>query len=360
MNAEEFLVPDDLLTTAPGVVLGAITSPEAAEQKRAELRERLAAVRFDANKRPPEPVPRLLLNGRDVCTPGNLTAIIAQTKAGKSAFVGAAVAAVIAAEQGIEDSDTLGWSAGAPAGKLLLHFDTEQSPSDHFRCIERELRRVGGGQAPEWLLSYCCTGFSMMDLKAAVWLAVQDAVQSTAGVFAVVIDGVSDLVSSVNELQECAALVADLRELSVRADCPVICVIHDNEGRQPTGDGRGHLGKELMRKAESNLRLKKTGDVTVAYSEKMRRAPIFEKDGPRFRWCDELRMHVSAELAKEPRLVQLAGDVFEDGGEIRANAAKCRIMDLEGCSDGTAKNRWREMVAQKIVLKTEGGKYRLS
>lgn len=353
MSTLPFQVPAELLADLT-------TTPEAAEQKRAELRERLAAVRFDANKPPPEPVPRLLLNGRDVCTPGNLTAIIAQTKAGKSAFIGAAVAAVIAAEQGIEDSDTLGWSAGAPAGKLLLHFDTEQSPFDHFRCIDRELRRVGVPRAPEWLRSYCCTGFSMMDLKAAVRLAVEDAVQSTAGVFAVVIDGVSDLVSSVNELQECAALVAELRELSVSADCPVICVIHDNEGPKKNGDARGHLGKELMRKAESNLRLTKTGDVTVAYSEKMRRAPIFKEDGPRFRWCDERRMHVSAAFAPDPKLVRLTGDVFEEGGEIGASAAIRSIMELEACSNGTAKTRWRDIVRQKIVLKTEGGKYRLA
>ncbi len=358
MNPEAYRVPAGLLAgvMAPDVFL----TMEDKEQERAKLRERLAAVRFDASKPPPEPVPRLLLNGRDVCTAGNLTTIIAQTKAGKSAFVGAAVAAVIAAEHGVEGRDTLGWSAGVPGGKLLLHFDTEQSPFDHFRCVERELRRVGVAGAPECLRSYCCTGFSMLDLKAAVRLAIEDAVQSTAGVFAVVIDGVSDLVTSVNELQECAALVAELRELSVSADCPVICVIHDNEGAQRNGDARGHLGKELMRKAESNLRLTKTGDVTVAYSEKMRRAPIFKEDGPHFRWCDERRMHVSVAFAPDPKLVRLAAKVFKKGGNLGAKDAWREIEEAEDCSNGTAKNRLRDMVTQKIVLKTEGGKYRLA
>lgn len=243
MSTEPFRVPIELMPIDPASQL-----LEAADGNRAKLRERLEAVRFDASKPPPEPVPRLLINGQDVCTPGNLTTIIAQTKAGKSAFVGAAIAAVIAADRGLEDRDTLGWSAGAPGGKVLLHFDTEQSPYDHFRCIERELRRVGVDRAPDWLRSYGCTGFSLGDQKAAVRFAVDDAVKAT-GVFAIIIDGISDLVTSVNELPECAALVAELRELSVIADCPVIAVIHDNEGKHSVGDGRGHLGKELLRLA---------------------------------------------------------------------------------------------------------------
>jgi hypothetical protein len=354
MSTEPFQVPVELMPIDQASQRLAVE-----EEARAKLRKKLAAVRFDASNPPLAPVPRLLINGQDVCTPGNLTTIIAQTKAGKSAFVGAAIAAVIAADRRLEDQDTLGWSAGAPGGKVLLHFDTEQSPFDHFRCIERELQRVGGYPAPDWLRSYCCTGFSRSDLKAAVRLAVEDAVKAP-GVFAMIIDGISDLVTSVNELEECAALVAEVRELSVIADCPVIAVIHDNEGSRAQGDGRGHLGKELMRKAESNLRLKKIGDVTVAFSEKMRRAPIPEKDGPRFRWCDERRMHVSEVLAPDPDLVRLARDVFEEGREVGANVAKRRIRDLQGCSDGTSKNRWREMVTQKIVLKSPGGKYSLA
>ena len=87
--------------------------------------------------------------------------------------------------------------------------------------------------------------------------------------------------------------------------------------REGGDKSRGHLGSQLERKAETNLRLDKLNGVTTIWSDKQRRAPIPKGIGPCFQWSDEARMHVSVETLqsaadKERReaLSLLGDDIF--------------------------------------------------
>lgn len=263
------------------------------------LRDRIEKRRFSNDEHPVEPVPRFLINGKPVSTPGNLTNLIAQAKAGKSAEVGAMIAAAICSEfEGGEKRDTLNVSASAPGGRILLHIDTEQSPYDHDQLVMRSLRRAGVAKAPAWLWSYGMAGFSATELREALRIKLADARRQKKMIFAVILDGTADLVNDVNDPEECNAFVAELHGLAIEYHCPIINVVHENPGQQANGKMRGHLGSQLERKAESNITLKKTEDVTVVFSEKMRRAPILEKEGPRFRWSDKEGMHTSLSVSE--------------------------------------------------------------
>ena len=265
---------------------------------------KLQARQFDFSTQVLEPVPRFLINGKAICTPGNLTNIIAQAKAGKTATIAAAIAAAICAGTG-EEHDTLGITASDPGSKILLHFDTEQSIYDHHQLILRALRRAGAQAPPDWLRSYALAGFSAVELRRALVIKMKDAAAS-GGIFAVIIDGTADLVVDVNDSSECNSFVAELHGLAIEHDCPIINVVHENPG-QNAGKMRGHLGSQLERKAESNLRLSKQDQVTVIFSEKMRKAPILESDGPRFQWSDDAAMHVSVNVAprEDTKIVEL-------------------------------------------------------
>lgn len=157
--------------------------------------------------------------------------------------------------------------------------------------------------------------------------------------------------------------------MRIRFDCPIICVIHDNEGRDPNGDGRGHLGKQLMRKAESNLRLKKTEEVTVVFSEKMRRAPIFEKDGPRFRWDDSAGMHVTCETlgkakesAKKEKARDLAVAVFEELGAQSARWGDMlhAIEKVRRVKKSAAEDRFTEMKNLGVIVSVGCGLWQIN
>ena len=281
------------------------TSTEARDAIRARLRER----RYNHLSRPPEPEPRFFIKGRPVCTPGNLTNLIAQAKAGKSAYVGAMIAAAVIADLELCERDTLGVVSSPPRGKRLIHLDTEQSRFDHDGGIRRVLKRAGTTECPDFLYSIGLAGFSSSELRASLDIALQEA--GTAGVHALIIDGTADLVDDVNDPGECNAFVARLHDLAIRHDCAIINVVHENPG-QDGGKMRGHLGSQLERKAESNLRLKKSEDVTVVFSEKMRRAPISEADGPRFSWSDESGMHVSVESQRISKAAAKTAELAQD------------------------------------------------
>lgn len=263
----------------------------------------LALRRVRAATPPPEPKTRLFLAGKPICTPGNITTLISRAKTGKTATLGAATAAVItaAAGTGALKPDNLGFTASNPAGHAVIVIDTEQSPFDAYTCYKRSLDRASTTDDPKWLYHYSLVGMSPEALRQALDEAIAVAQKECGSVFCLILDGVADFTNSVNDEAECNGFVNWLRERTVTHDCPAICVIHSNEGVKTGDDGRGHLGKQLTRKAESNLLLRKTDEITTITSEKQRKAPITEADGIAFRWSEADQRHISCAADDNPK-----------------------------------------------------------
>jgi hypothetical protein len=243
---------------------------------------------------PPEPVTRLFLAGKPVCTPGNLTTIISRAKTGKTATLGGAVAAIVAAHYDRHGLDTLGFTAPHTDEAVIL-IDTEQSPYDAWTCHQRAMARAQQADDPEWLHHYALVGYPARQLRLELPQILATTKAAHNGVFTLILDGVADFVASVNDEVECNEFISELRKLSIDYNTPVICVIHSNEGVKNGDDGRGWLGKELTRKAESNLLLKKEGETTTITSEKQRKAPITVADGVAFKWSEDVQRHVRTE-----------------------------------------------------------------
>lgn len=249
---------------------------------------------------PPEPQTRLFLAGKPICTPGNLTTVISRAKTGKTATLGAAVAAIVAAHNDKHNLDTLGFTAPHTSEAVIL-IDTEQSPYDAWVCHDRAIKRADS-EDPDWLHHHAMVGYTPKQLREGLTQVIAEAKAAHKGIFTIILDGVADFVSSVNDEGETKEFIAWLRTLTVTHNCPCICVIHSNEGVKTGDDGRGHLGKELTRKAESNLLLKKSEDgITTITSEKQRKAPITEADGISFRWSDEHQRHILCEKAAQQK-----------------------------------------------------------
>ena len=328
-----------------------------ASPKKDSLSARLATRAFNFTSPPAEPVPRFLINGRGISTPGNLTNIIAQAKAGKTALISAMIAAAICAEFERDGQDTLGVTATKLGGKKILHLDTEQSPFDHDLLIRRAMRRAGIEAVTSWLLSYGLAGFCANELRQSLRLLMESA-HAAGGIFAVIIDGTADLVNDVNDPEESNGFVAELHGLAIEFQCPIIGVVHENPG-QDGGKMRGHLGSQLERKAESNLRLKKTEEVTVVFSEKMRKAPIREAEGPRFKWSDDAGMHVSLasnvtlrEAEEIEDLRELAEEVFS-GNRLRY-AEACQKIETARRVGTKAGEKWFTRMKKQGVIQSVG------
>ncbi len=124
---------------------------------------------------------------------------------------------------------------------------------------------------------------------------------------------------------------------------------------------RGHLGSQLERKAESNIRLRKGDEITVMFSEKMRRAPIMEKDGPRFAWSDGAGMHVSCESTGTSKEDMKRAELHELAEEV-VGSARMRYADLvrgietaRRIAPKTAEKRFSEMKKAGVIAKDSFG-----
>lgn len=328
------------------------------------IRRLLRARAFDPTKVPPPIRPIFLLGGVVIATPGNLVAITAQAKVGKSALVAALTAAAMVPEGA--EVDTLTAEGRNVAGKGLLYFDTEQSPDDFWHAVARAKRRAQVETLPDWLHAFTVADLPAQIARKAVAVAMADAAEAHGGLHSVIIDGVADLVLDVNDAEECNGIVAELHAQAIRYDCAILTVIHKNPGTEKV---RGHLGSQIERKAETNLSLEKDDQVTVVWSNKQRRAPIDKATGPRFRWDDELKMHVTVEAVDRPaaklvELVELAESVLKPGQRMQWKELLAALQDARSTPDRQPSRatveRWIAAMRKAEVIVVEFGAYQLN
>lgn len=193
------------------------------------------------------------------------------------------------------DSDCLGITSDNPERLAVIHFDTEQSPYDHYWGIKRAMRRIGCRKfkLPPWLRSYYLADVPTPDRRAVVRRELERAAKSHNGIHCFAIDGIGDLCIDPNSPEEAFGLIAELHMLAIRYNCPAIPVLHENPGTEKT---RGHLGSQLERKAETNLRLSKDQEnVTNVFTEKSRGVHIAKKDGVFFEFDTARDFHVTCD-----------------------------------------------------------------
>ena len=284
-------IPDTSTTVALATTIAHEFQAGSAPLPPADYGPELDACRIHLKPVPSRPPAILKLADQTICTPGNISVVSAQAKAGKTAAIGGIVASTLSQYCG----DALGFSSIPHGGKAVICFDTEQSDYDSWRLFDRACTRAGVADMPDNLRAYRLMSKPTQKRRAFVEFELERASENCEGVHLVIIDGVADLCIDPNDTAEAFALVEWLQHLAVQYDCPILMVIHENPaGPSGAGKTRGHLGSHLERKAESNLRIQKdSADVSVIYSEKSRSANIPKDKGPRFRWCDEAGMHMT-------------------------------------------------------------------
>jgi hypothetical protein len=345
----------------PGQLESDSSSPETVEPPKPSIADILKARRFNIHTPPPKRAPVYYIGDVPISTAGNLTAIAAKIKSGKSSFIEACIAAAMC---GDTERDCLGVVSANPDGRALIHIDTEQSEEDFHDLGRRAINRAGLVEPPPWVHSYRFTGLSVPECNLALAEAMQQHASEHGGLHSVLIDGTADFVSSVNEESECNALVTKLHGMSDKFKCPLVNVIHFNPSGEKT---RGHLGSQLERKAETNLRLDKEADGSiVVWSEKNRKAPITKANGPRFIWSDEHHMHVSAASVGAAKLDAEIDQWRDEAAEVfsRANKPAMRwseitegIKQVARLKDPGARKHFEKMKKLGVIKKDVLGFY---
>lgn len=310
----------------------------------------LNARRFDLANPPPKPVPVLTITDKPICTAGNLTVEQALAKAGKTSFEAACIASLMK-----PSGDCLGVVGQNPDELPVIHFDTEQSNYDHHEVIKQALARAGRSTEPEWLRSYRLADVpTSLRRKALAHEMKRAAINGK--LCAVFLDGVADLCIDPNDSAEAFGLVEELHRLAITYHCPIICILHENPGSD-TGKTRGHLGSQLERKAETNLRLSKDADgVTTIYTERSRHCHIPKEQGPRFAWDDVAGMHLLCVTTQDKRsdaktqdMRRIFGDLFAQKDGYRHGELVQAYVAHQPVSERTAKSRIKDATSAGII-----------
>ena len=174
-------------------------------------------------------------------TYGNFSFVAAPPKSKKTFFVSLLSAVYL---KGQLDSHAKGMM-GHRNDRCLVHFDTEQGRFHAHKVFRRVLDMTG--LSDECYHTFGLRTLSNKDRLKFIEYFLYHKVQD-AGL--VVIDGIADLVSDVNNLDESS--IQKLMKWTEELNCHIVTVIHSNYGSEkPTG----HLGSYLEKKAETQMQL---------------------------------------------------------------------------------------------------------
>ena len=180
---------------------------------------------------------------RTIGTLGNISMIIGKAKAKKSFLINMFISAMLG-----EGTSFGQLTSRAPEGKKkVLYIDTEQSKDMVHRAIKRIAYQTGADLSNlETLALRSLTPSQRCEV-------VEYAVTNSEGLGLVVIDGVSDLVTSINDEEQGSRVSNMLMRLSEEKNIHIMTVLHTNKGSN--NEARGHIGTTFQNKAETTLEI---------------------------------------------------------------------------------------------------------
>lgn len=206
----------------------------------------LERLRIDPTEEVNEPPVYCRIGTAPAMTAGNFSLINGKAKSGKTFLTGAIAASMLTDTLQLEKiKGTL------PDDKrAILYFDTEQSPFHATRSIQR-ICRLANDPDPDNLFAY-----RLRPLTPAERLqAIEEKISTTEGLGVVIIDGIRDLLTiGINDEMEATSLTSKFLKWTADYEIHIILLLHQNK---TDGNARGHVGTEVLNKAETTLTITK-------------------------------------------------------------------------------------------------------
>ncbi|MBC8304199.1 MAG: AAA family ATPase [Pelagibacterales bacterium] len=186
-------------------------------------------------------------------TYGNFSFVSAPPKTHKTYFISLLASVYIAGSNRFG-----GDMRGFREDKCLVHFDTEQGKYHAQRVFARvnDMAEIDKEDICYHTFALRTIGYKTRIEFIDYYLKKQE------NLGLVIIDGIADLCSDVNNIVEANEVVQRIMEWSANYNCHIICVIHSNWGSEkPTG----HLGSFMEKKTETHIQLEKNilNEITV-------------------------------------------------------------------------------------------------
>jgi hypothetical protein len=212
------------------------------------LNDRLQQYEINPSDNIPPPEVALKIGNANVGTLGNILSIIGKAKSRKSFFIAMAIAVSIS-----KDSIFNLFKNELPKDKsTILYFDTEQGKY-HVQLSLKRICKLVGVREPKNLKVYGLRALNPYERAELI----EYAIYNTANLGIVFIDGIKDLITSINDEEQATMIVSKLMKWSEEQNILITTVLHQNKG---DNNARGHIGTELNNKAETVLSISKSTD----------------------------------------------------------------------------------------------------
>ncbi len=323
------------------------------KQERDEARQNIEPFHITAYDNIPRLIPVVKRHNVIICSEGNISAVVGEAKSKKTFLCTAMVGSLL-------DNNQRQQFGIQPNRCKVLWIDTEQSPA-HIQKLLFRINILGGlpHNTPDPIIYMA----ALREASPADRLTIIRDGITAHNPKLVVIDGISDLLTNTNNLEESEALVSQLLALSSIHMCHIMCVLHTN----PNSDkARGHLGSTLMRKAESVIYVYKTGEISMVKPQYCRNEPfepfafkIEEHENAEFWGEDYVGLGIPVEcdpseveaVSKEDDCVRILREYFN--GIANRTLLANKIAELTGTTPNNGQVKIRRALEKGILLNND-------
>ena len=216
---------------------------------------------IDLSKTYSEPNFLIKSNGAGVLARGDIAAIKAKSKSGKS-FVCSIFASVVLGTPWGDLQPTL-------KGGKVLYFDTEQNKLNTAKLAKR-VHALCNFDIHSNSDKFKCYALRQMDMDNRLPF-IKKRIEEEKPTLAV-IDGIVDLIQDFNDIKQSSDVIQALMQISADNDCSVLFVLHENKSDE---NMRGHLGSMSAQKCADVFQIEKRKDGTLNVTEcECRNLPI--------------------------------------------------------------------------------------
>ena len=309
---------------------------------------------IDLSKEYSEPSYLLKSNGIGTIPRGDIIAVKAKSKNGKT-FVCSIFAAVALGAQ---------WGSlnAAENNCRVMYIDTEQNTKNVAR-VARRVHAMAGMDTKRNSDRLICYSLRKMEM-AKRWQFVYDRIQDEHPDL-LIIDGIADLISDFNNIGESQEIINKLMAASAEYNLAVVFVLHTNKSKEDN-NMKGHLGSLSVQKCSDVFEVVKNGSTFNVTETECRNIPIsdfsfvLDNDGiPRPMQTQKQLQAVENSAVKEAKMRQTFGEIFKDNGELSYSHLVCLTNDKFHVKDRQANNIIND--AKKCgIIKVQGDGYVLS
>mgnify|MGYP000707623949 CR=1 FL=1 len=194
-------------------------------------------------------------------TLGNFSLIIGKAKSRKSFFINIAVSTVLSNDKILNQ-----FKGVLPHEQsTVLYFDTEQGKYHVQLALKRVCQQINIDEPNNLQV------FGLRSLKPSERLKlIEYAIYNTPNLGFVIIDGIKDLINSINDEAEATMIASKLLKWTEEKNIHIITVLHQNKS---DNNARGHIGTELINKAETVLSVTKNEqdkDISIVEAQQCR------------------------------------------------------------------------------------------